>query len=186
MPFITEELWQDLAPRGDQSLCLASMPSVEEWDEELIVKFGPVGEAVSAVRAVRKAKNIPNREPLALKVICDDNYHTEFEPLLVKMAGLSGVEYVTEKDATAESFMVKTTQYFVPMSEKIDVEAEVEKLNKDLTYFEGFLAGVMKKLSNERFVSSAPAKVVETEHAKKRDAEAKIAAIKERLAALTK
>ncbi|MBP3425934.1 MAG: valine--tRNA ligase [Rikenellaceae bacterium] len=186
MPFITEELWQDLAPRGDQSLCLASMPSVEEWDEELIVKFGPVGEAVSAVRAVRKGKNIPNREPLALKVIRDDNYHAEFEPLLVKMAGLSGVEYVTEKDATAESFMVKTTQYFVPMSEKIDVEAEVEKLNKDLTYFEGFLAGVMKKLGNERFVSSAPAKVVETEHAKKRDAEAKIAAIKERLAALTK
>jgi len=186
MPFITEELWQDLAPRGEESLCVAAMPTVEAYEASLIENFGPIGEAVSSIRAIRKAKNIPNREPLALKVICDDNYHTEFEPLLIKMAGLSGVEYVSEKDAAAESFMVKTTQYFVPMSEQIDVEAEVEKLTKDLAYFEGFLAGVMKKLGNERFMSSAPAKVVETEYAKKRDAEAKIEAIKERLAAFGK
>jgi valyl-tRNA synthetase len=186
MPFITEELWQDLAPRGEESLCLAEMPKAGEFDAALIENFGPVGEAISSIRAIRKAKNIPNREPLALKVIRDDNYHTEFEPLLVKMAGLSGVEYVDSKDATAESFMVKTTQYFVPMSEQIDVEAEVEKLTKDLAYYEGFLAGVMKKLGNERFMASAPAKVVETEYAKKRDAEAKIAAIKERLAAFGK
>jgi valyl-tRNA synthetase len=100
------------------------------------------------------------------------------------MGNLDSIEEVKEKDATADAFIVKTTQYFVPMGENIDVEAEMKKLTDELTYLEGFLASVMKKLSNERFVSSAPEKVVANEKAKKADAEAKIAAIKERMEAL--
>jgi valyl-tRNA synthetase len=100
------------------------------------------------------------------------------------MGNLKAINTVTEKDATAAAFIVKTTQYFVPMEGKIDVEAELKKLNDDLTYYEGFLASVMKKLSNERFVSSAPEKVVANERAKQADAEAKIAALKAQIAAL--
>ena len=100
------------------------------------------------------------------------------------MANLSAIEIVTEKDPTAAAFIVKTTQYFIPMSGKIDVEAERKKLTDDLAYYEGFLASVMKKLSNERFVQSAPEKVVANERAKQADAEAKIAALKEQLAAM--
>ena len=100
------------------------------------------------------------------------------------MANLTAIETVTEKDPAAAAFLVKTTQYFVPLQGKIDTEAERAKLQHDLEYYEGFLASVMKKLSNERFVQSAPEKVVANERAKQADAEAKIAALKEQLAAL--
>ena len=100
------------------------------------------------------------------------------------MGNLKAIEAVEEKDATAAAFIVKTTQYFVPMEGKIDREAEVEKLTAELSYYEGFLQSVMKKLSNERFVQSAPDKVVANERAKQADAEAKIAALKEQIAAL--
>ena len=104
----------------------------------------------------------------------------------MKSVNLDSINVVAEKDAADIGFIVKTTQYFVPMGGKIDTEAEIATLTKDLEYYEGFLASVMKKLSNERFVSSAPEKVVANERAKQADAEAKIAAIKEQLAALGK
>ena len=100
------------------------------------------------------------------------------------MGNLSAINAVTEKNPTDAGFIVKTTQYFIPMGDNVNVEEEVAKLEKDLEYYEGFLASVMKKLSNERFVNSAPAQVVANERAKQSDAEAKIAAIKEQLAAL--
>ena len=96
----------------------------------------------------------------------------------------AAIETVAEKDPAAAAFIVKTTQYFVPMAGKIDAEAERKKLADDLAYYEGFLASVMKKLSNERLVASAPEKVVANERAKQADAEAKITAIREQLAAL--
>ena len=119
-----------------------------------------------------------------LNVIEDENYPKEYAPVIAKMCNLEAIEAITEKDPTADAFIVKTTQYFVPMGDNIDREAEIAKLEKDLAYQQGFLATVMKKLSNERFVSSAPTQVVENEQNKKRDAEAKIAAIEEQLAAL--
>ncbi len=185
MPFITEELWQHVAPRAEgDSIMVSRMPESQPWDEKILADMELTKEVVTAVRNIRKQRNIPTREPLDLKVIADENYHTEYDSVLIKMAGLSGVEQVVEKEAEALSFIVKTTQYFVPAGDGIDVEAELKKLSEELDYFEGFLASVMKKLSNERFVQHAPQKVVETEHAKKRDAESKIAAIKERMAAL--
>ncbi|MBQ7855520.1 MAG: valine--tRNA ligase [Alistipes sp.] len=185
MPFVTEEIWQDLAERKEgESIMVASMPKAEEADGALLARFALLQEAVSAIRNIRKQKNLPQKEAVELKVVVDENYPSEFEAVLRKMGNLSAVTTVTEKNPTDAGFIVKTTQYFIPMGDNVNVEEEVAKLEKDLAYYEGFLASVMKKLSNERFVNSAPAQVVANERAKQSDAEAKIAAIKEQLAAL--
>ena len=185
MPFVTEEIWQALAPRRDgESICVAQMPQPAAGDAALMARFELVKEIVSSVRNIRNQKNLPQKEALTLHVIVDGNYPAEFAPVVMKMANLAAIEPVTEKDPAAAAFLVKTTQYFVPLAGKIDAEAEIRKLTDDLKYYEGFLASVMKKLSNERFVQSAPEKVVANERAKQADAEAKIAALKEQLAAL--
>ena len=185
MPFVTEEIWQDLTPRAKgESIMYAPAPAVEQWDEALLARFELVKEAITDIRNVRKQKNIAQKQPLTLKVIADENYPVAYAPVIVKMGNISAIETVTEKDPAAAAFIVKTTQYFVPLGDNIDREAETKRLTADLEYLEGFLASVMKKLSNERFVNSAPEKVVANERAKKADAEAKIAAIREQLAAL--
>ena len=185
MPFVTEEIWQDLAPRAKgESIMYAPAPAVEQWDEALLTRFELVKEAITDIRNVRKQKNIAQKQPLTLKVIVDENYPAAYAPVIVKMGNISAIETVTEKDPAAAAFIVKTTQYFVPLGDNIDREAETKRLTADLEYLEGFLASVMTKLSNERFVNSAPEKVVANERAKKADAEAKIAAIREQLAAL--
>ena len=185
MPFVTEEIWQALAPRAEgASICVAPMPEPCQADETLLARFELAKEVISSVRNIRNQKNLPQKEALALHVIADENYPAEYAPVLQKMANLSQIVPVTEKDPTAAAFLVKTTQYFVPMAGRIDAEAERAKLQHDLEYYEGFLASVMKKLSNERFVQSAPEKVVANERAKQADAEAKIAALREQLAAL--
>ena len=185
MPFVTEEIWQDLAPRKEgESITVAPMPQPAEADGQLLARFELAREVISSVRNVRNQKNLPQKEALTLKVIADENYPAEYAPVMRKMANLTAIETVTEKDPAAAAFIVKTTQYFVPMAGKIDAEAERRKLTDELAYQEGFLASVMKKLSNERFVQSAPGKVVANERAKQADAEAKIAALRERIAAL--
>ncbi len=185
MPFVTEEIWQDLAPRAEsESIMYAPMPKAEQVDEKLLSRFDLATEVITGIRNVRKQKNIAQKQALELNVIADENYPAEYAPVIAKMCNLSQINLIEEKDPTADAFIVKTTQYFVPMGEMIDKEAELKKLSDELTYLEGFLASVMKKLSNERFVSSAPEKVVANEKAKKADAEAKIAAIKERMEAL--
>ena len=185
MPFVTEEIWQDLAPRAEgESIMYAPMPKAEEVNEALLARFALATEVITGVRNVRKQKNIAQKEALTLNVIEDENYPKEYAPVIAKMCNLAEINSISEKEPTADAFIVKTTQYFVPMGDKIDVEAEMKKLSDELTYLEGFLGSVMKKLSNERFVNSAPEKVVANERAKKADAEAKIAAIKERIEAL--
>ena len=185
MPFVTEEIWQDLAPRAEgESIMYAPMPKTEEVNEALLARFALATEVITGVRNVRKQKNIAQKEALTLNVIEDENYPKEYAPVIAKMCNLAEINSISEKEPTADAFIVKTTQYFVPMGDKIDVEAEMKKLTDELTYLEGFLGSVMKKLSNERFVNSAPEKVVANERAKKADAEAKIAAIKERMEAL--
>lgn len=185
MPFVTEEIWQDIAPRKEgESICVAPMPTAGEEQESLLARFALAHEAISAVRNIRNQKNLPQKEQLTLRVIADENYPAEFAPVITKMANLKAIEPTTEKDAAAAAFIVKTTQYFVPLEGMIDTEAEKKKLAEDLAYYEGFLKSVMAKLSNERFVQNAPEKVVANERAKQADAEAKIAAIKEQLAAM--
>ena len=186
MPFVTEEIWQDLRSEGDvKSIVVAPMPKAErEANATILARFGLVEEIITAIRNVRREKNIAQKEALMLNYIADENYPEEYEAVIAKMCNLKAISKVEEKDATAAGFIVKTTQYFVPMEGKIDREAELKRLTADLEYYEGFLASVMKKLSNERFVSSAPEKVVANERAKQSDAEAKIAALKEQIAAL--
>ena len=188
VPFVTEEIWQALAPRAEgASIMVAPQPAATATDaegEEFLEQFERAREVISAIRNIRNQKNLPQKEPLTLRVIEDKNYPHLFAPVIRKMANLSGIEAVAEKDPAAAAFMVKTTQYFVPMAGKIDPEAERKKLADDLAYYEGFLASVMKKLSNERFVQSAPEKVVANERAKQADAEAKIAALRKQLEAL--
>ncbi|MBO7188167.1 MAG: valine--tRNA ligase [Tidjanibacter sp.] len=187
IPFVTEELWQRVLPReAGESITVAHRAVAGEQKPELLARMELVQEAVTAVRNVRKQSNTPQKEALELKVIADENYPAELVAVLTKMANLASVTVVEEKDPTAQAFIVKTTQYFVPMSESIDVEAELEKLAADEKYYEGFLRTVMGKLSNERFVQNAPEAVVQTERNKKRDAEAKLEAIRERMAALKK
>ena len=186
MPFVTEEIWQDLAPEaGCESIVVARQPRiVETADARTLARFDLAREVISSVRNIRKQKNIAQKDALTMKVMADENYPEEYAPVIAKMCNLSSIDRVEEKDPAAAAFIVKTAQYFIPLADKIDLEAEREKLAADLQYLEGFLASVMKKLSNERFVQSAPEKVVANERAKQADAEAKIAAIKERLASL--
>ena len=185
MPFITEEIWQDLAPRKEEeSICVAAMPTPKEEEPAMLARFELAREVISSVRNIRNQKNLPQKEQLTLKVVEDENYPAEFAPVIMKLANLTAIEPTTEKDPTAAAFIVKTTQYFVPLAGMIDTEAEKKKLEEELKYFEGFLRSVMAKLSNERFVQNAPEKVVANERAKQADAEAKIAAIKEQLTAL--
>ena len=185
MPFITEEIWQDLAPRkAEESICVAAMPTPKEEEPSMLARFELAREVISSVRNIRNQKNLPQKEQLTLKVVEDENYPAEFAPVVMKLANLTAIEPTTEKDPTAAAFIVKTTQYFVPLAGMIDTEAEVKKLEEDLKYYEGFLKSVMAKLSNERFVQNAPEKVVANERAKQADAEAKITAIKEQLTAL--
>ncbi len=187
MPFVTEELWQHIAERKEgESLMLSLLEESKPYDEKILAEVDLAREVVSGIRNIRAQKNIPNKEKVQLEVIADENYHPAYNCLVEKMAGLSAITEVSEKNPTAAAFIVKSTQYFVPMSENINVEEELEKMQKELAYFEGFLRTVMGKLSNERFVANAPAAVVENERNKQRDAEAKIAALKERIAALTK
>lgn len=196
MPFLTEELWQNIAPRKDgESLMMSRLPEVkcacgegsgsrDAGAEGLLAGAELLKEAVSGVRNIRKEHNLPNKEALELCVIADENYPAAFAPLLEKMANLSAVRTEGEKLPDAAAFVVKTTQYFVPLPGKIDAAEELPKLEAELEYLEGFLASVNKKLSNERFVQSAPEKVVANERAKQADAEAKIASLRERIAAL--
>ena len=186
MPFITEELWQALYERkaGDsimrESLHLDA-PSKEE--QQLTADFELVKQIVSGVRMVRSQKNIAPKEALELQVV-NANHYEAYNAAVEKMANVSAINVVSEKDATSSAFMVGTDEYAVPLGNLIDVDAEIEKLEAQLKHLEGFLQGVLKKLQNERFVQNAPEQVVAMERKKQSDSEEKIAALRESIAAL--
>lgn len=183
MPFITEELWQHIAERKDgESVMTALLPKAGAFSEQTIADMDVAKDIIAGIRTVRLQKNIPNKEELELQVMGEGN--VPVESIIKKLANLSAVVNVSEKDATAAAFMVGTTEYAVPLGNNINVEEELKKLEADLKYQEGFLQSVLKKLSNEKFVNNAPAKVIEMERKKQADAEAKIATLKESIAAL--
>jgi len=185
MPFITEELWQHLAERKDgESIMNALIPDASQINSDILTSMEIAKEVVVGVRGVRASKNIAPKEPLQLNII--GKFDVQEFSVISKLANLSGISVDAEKDAAASSFMVGTTEFNVPLANSIDVEAELEKLTKDLAYYEGFKQSVLKKLSNERFVSNAPEAVVEGERKKLADAETKIKNITESIAALKK
>jgi valyl-tRNA synthetase len=183
MPFITEEIWQLLLERKDgESLMVTRMPEAKKFNKDLIASFESVKETISAVRTVRKNKDIPNKEKLNLLVRSDkDSFDSEFLPVISKLCNLSELSFVSEKQEGAVTFMVGTAEFFIPLGGKMDVEGELAKIKEDLDYNREFLVSVIKKLENERFVQNAPAKVLELERKKKSDAESKIKSLEERM-----
>ncbi|MCM1021592.1 MAG: valine--tRNA ligase [Muribaculum sp.] len=183
MPFITEELWQHLAIRAQgESIMYAQLPAVSEIDRDILSRMSVAKEVINGVRAARASKNIPPREQLVLNVI--DTAAPALQSVILKLANLSAINGNAVKDPASASFLVSTTEFNIPMTSCIDVEAELESLRKALAYQEDFLKITLKKLSNERFVGKAPVAVVEAERKKQQDAEAKIATLKESIAAL--
>lgn len=182
MPFITEEIWQLLKKRKDgESVMMTLIPKAQDYDKELVAGFENVKETISAVRSVRKDKDIPNKEKLELYILSDsDNQVSGYLPVIKKLCNLSEVKFVSEKRDGAASFMTGTTEYFIPLEGKLDVEAELEKIREEIEYHKGFLTSVLKKLDNERFVQNAPAAVLDLEKKKKSDAESKINSLEER------
>ena len=183
MPFITEELWQHLTDRKPgESIMVARMPIAGEPDKALIDTMAAVKEIIAGVRTVRLQKNIPNKEQLELHLVGDAE--APLQPVIMKLANLSAISKVAEKDATAASFLVGTTEYCVPLGNNINVEEELKKLEAELKYMQGFLKSINGKLSNEKFVANAPAAVVEGERKKKADAESKIKTLEDGIAHL--
>ena len=188
MPFITEELWQNLEMRRDgESIMYAALPDGGNSGNEagIMTEMDCAKEIIVGVRSVRAQKNLPNKERLTLNVVDGAAPSADMQALISKMANLEAINAGAAKDAAAASFMVGTQQYDVPLQGNIDVEAEKERIKKDIDYYEGFLASVMKKLSNERFVSKAPAAVIEGERRKQADAESKLETLRAALAALS-
>ncbi len=185
MPFITEELWQAIEERkpGESIMTQSVKIFADKYDEQLIADIETVKSIISGVRTIRLQKNIAQKEALSLEVVGTHGV-AAYNAIIEKMGNLEAINVVEAKSDGTSSFMVGTTEYAVPLGSLIDVEAEVAKLQSELTYLEGFLNSVMKKLSNERFVSNAPEAVVAAERKKQADAESKIAAIKESLSKL--
>ena len=173
MPFITEEIWHALKDRQEgESIMVSQQAASSDANQALLNDFEGVKQVVAGVRTIRLERNIPQKEALALHIY-NGEHNATYNSVIAKMCNLT--EIVTaEKDPTAATFMVSTTEYAVPMKDKINVEEEIAKMEEKIRYFEGFLAGVMKKLGNERFVANAKPEIVELERKKKSDAESKI------------
>ncbi|MCK5824689.1 MAG: valine--tRNA ligase [Ichthyobacteriaceae bacterium] len=182
MPFLTEEIWQTISDRTkEEALMISEWPVITGTNQQLIADFEQAGGVISGIRTIRKEKNIPNKDTLELSVMDTMNVNKDFDSVITKIANLTSLEYVSEKVEGALAFRVKSNEYFVPMGDAIDVEAEIAKLEKELKYQKGFITSVDKKLSNERFVNNAPEAVVAIEKKKRADAEAKVKTIMDSL-----
>ena len=185
MPFITEEIWHAIAERKDgDDIIIAQQPKLQAVDEQILKQFEFTQEVINNIRKVRSDKNIAFRD--AIQLVVKGTANKDFDCVIAKLCNVSEVSYVAEAPAGAFGFIVGSTEFFVPLTGSVDVEAEIKKLEEELKYAQGFLKSVEAKLSNERFVSGAPAAVVDKERKKKADAEAKIAVIEQQLAGLRK
>ena len=183
MPFITEEVWQVLADRQPgESIMVTQQPRPEQTNDRLTADFEVVKNIVAGVRSIRLERNIPNKESLTLQVVTGD-HNEAYNPVIMKMCNVDTIVRAP-KDATAASFMVGTTEYAVPLGNTIDVAEEIQKMEAEIDYLEGFLRSVMKKLGNEKFVANAKPEVVAVERKKRADAESKLALLRENVAKL--
>ena len=186
MPFITEELWQHIYDRKPGESIMVSQltiaPATDD-DRKVTAIMEQVKQIVAGVRAIRNDKNLAPKKQLELQAI-GENHYAAYEAIINKMGNLKTFSVAAEKTADASAFMVGTDEFAVPVGDLIDIDAEIEKQEKELQHLEGFLAGVQKKLSNANFVAHAPEAVVAKERKKQSDAEEKIAALQESLKAL--
>ena len=187
MPFITEEIWHQIAPRTqEEALIISRYPSKDPVNNTVLNDFEIASEVISGIRTIRKEKNISFKEPIKLFVINNIGASPSFDAVIKKMGNVEHLEYISEKMGGALTYRVKSNEYFIPMEGSVNVENEIEKLSNELTYTEGFLKSIQAKLTNERFVNNAPEKVVASEKQKEADALAKITTLKNSLSSLTK
>ena len=187
MPFITEEIWQTIEHRKDkEALIVSTWPETENEELTLVEDFDFMQTVVSGIRSVRKEKGLAQKEKLEVHVLNSESQSSYFDDVLMRLGNLSHFEYIQEKMEGAISFRVKSNEYFLPLSDQLDVEVEIEKLNKELTYTQGFLKSVQSKLKNERFMSGAPEEVIMNERNKEADALAKIKVLEESIENLKK
>ena len=187
MPFITEEIWHQIAPRTpEEALIISRYPSKDPVNISVLNDFEIASEVISGIRTIRKEKNISFKEPIKLFVINNIGASPSLDAVIKKMGNVEHLEYISEKIGGALTYRVKSNEYFIPMEGSVNVENEIEKLSNELTYTEGFLKSIQAKLTNERFVNNAPEKVVASEKQKEADALAKITTLKNSLSSLTK
>lgn len=185
MPFLTEEIWQYIAERTpEQALIISEWPTMKNTNADLIAEFDFVTEVVAGIRTIRKQKNIANKDSIDLKIINNEKNATTFDAVIIKLGNIESLEYVTEAVNGALTYRVKSNEYFIPIAGNIDVAAEIEKLEEELKYIQGFLKSVQVKLSNEKFVANAKPEIIANERNKEADALAKIATIEQSLASL--
>jgi valyl-tRNA synthetase len=184
MPFITEEIWHLIKERDDKNcVIVAQWPSEKNINKQLIAEFEAVKEIVATIRNIRAQKQISPKEKLEL-IEKSDAQHSFFDEVVIKLANLSSLTYAKNKVDGAFSFMIKTTEFYVPLANNINPAEERERLTKELEYSKGFLKSVQAKLANEKFVANAKPEMVENERKKQADAESKIKSIEEQLIAL--
>jgi valyl-tRNA synthetase len=185
MPFLTEEIWQHITERTpEQALIVAEYPKMTSVNSKLIADFDFATDVISGIRTIRKDKNIPFKDVIELKVVNNEKSSSYFDSIIMKLGNITDLQYVTEKVDGALSYRVKSNEYFIPITGKIDVEAEIAKLTEELNYTQGFLKSVQIKLSNEKFVANAKPEIIENERKKEADALAKIATIEQSIAGL--
>jgi valyl-tRNA synthetase len=185
MPFLTEEIWHHIAERTpEQALIVGEWPKAKAFDAKLIAAFDFATEVISGIRTIRKDKNIPFKDAMELKVVNNEKASTYFDAVIQKLGNVTTLAYVSDKVDGALSYRVKSNEYFIPITGKIDVAAEIAKLTEELNYTKGFLRSVQGKLSNEKFVAGAPEQVIANERKKEADALAKIATLEQSLASL--
>lgn len=185
IPFVTEEIWQHISQRDiSEALIISKWPEKSEVNKSVIQNFETASEVISAIRGIRKEKNISFREEVSLAVINNDKQPKDFDGIIKKLGNLSEIYYIDDKMPGALTFRVKGNEYFIPLGGTVNIEEEREKLQEELKYAEGFLRSVQGKLKNERFVNGAPEQVVALERQKEADTLAKIEVLKSSLAAL--
>ncbi len=185
MPFITEEIWHLIRNRDENdNIIISQLFQPDKEDKNVIKQFETAIEIVTAIRNIRNEKKLGNKDQVELWVNEKTAFKTDFPCVIKKLAYLSEIKQTTEKPDVAASFIVKTFEFYVPLGDKLNVEDEIARLEKDLEYNKSFLKAVLKKLENERFVQNAPEKVVEMERKKEADARAKIEALEQRISSL--
>jgi valyl-tRNA synthetase len=186
MPFISEEIWQLLKERKDatESICLASWPTLEMYSDDILNAFDIFAEEVIGVRNVRKENNIANKEKVNLKINAAGSPNKTFDAALAHLTNIESIEYIDSKPTGCFTFILKGSEYFIPFTANVDVEAEKKKIEEELTYAQGFLKSVEVKLTNEKFVNNAPPQVLENERKKQADALSKIKLLEEKLSSL--
>lgn len=185
MPFLTEELWQKFSHRTtEEALIISKYPKQKSFNKQIIADFNYTAEVISAIRKIRKEKNISFKDTLELFIAKKENTNTAFDVIIKKLCNISTIDVTSSKIENAMSFRIKTNEYFIPFEEEIDVETEKIKLQEELDYTKGFLKSVQKKLSNERFVNNAPEKVIEIEKKKESDAILRIEILSQNLKTL--